>query len=503
MEGRLAVKAATGLIGGHMDSDYRRAVLKANRKLRVKSISAKRKAPSSLGRAKEVAGKKERHPIEKSVESVIHAIMDVRVCSANYIPAARLAYEAELQSCVKRLEKLGESLAIKKEKAGTYEINELAHTARSLKRIGLSRSPLILQESLFVTSFSAFDRFVGDLMVALFFTKKELFKSINHEVPFKEMLEAESLDDIKRLVLASEIEDLRRQSYVDQFKWLERFFDIKLREWIDWSSFVEASQRRNLYVHCDGVVSEQYLKVCDSVEFKFGDRPKLGQRLKLEDNYFYRVTNVIMDAAVMLAHTLWRKVVPEEIQSADDALVAVVYDFLQGDAWEDALRLGAFHVSQRAFSSELNKRIAVINLAIAYKQSGKKQYDALLKKYDWSSSLPEFTLAIKVLHDDFVGAAEVMRSIGRSGKLLSEIGYHQWPLFRDFRQSQDFMSAYADIFGKPFAEAVTQEAKEAAAHMVRPELTGSDTKVSPRHRLSDLARGERAARPEITKIGKE
>ncbi|WP_156968980.1 hypothetical protein [Arenimonas metalli] len=333
-----------------------------------------------------------------------------------------------------------------------------------MRRLTLSKAPQILQESLFVFLFSALDYFVADLLRALFGKKEQLFHALDRQVQFKDLIAAESLDSVKKAVLDSEIEAVLRQSYADQFKWLETFFGIKLREWNGWPRFIEASQRRNLFVHCNGVVSAQYLQVSDSAGHVFESRPLIGQRLSISDDYFRKATEIVMDVGVFLAHTLWRKVLPDELSAADNALNNLIYDMLKDEEC-DVIRIADFRINQRNNSSDLSKKIATINLCIALKGSGSDAYKQKLEAVDWSSSLPEFKLACAVLECRWGDSVELMHRIGMKGEILNELSYHAWPLFREFRGERQFLDNYALIYGRPFERAAEDVLGEEAVQL--------------------------------------
>ncbi len=134
------------------------------------------------------------------------------------------------------------------------------------------------ESGLFLALFSAFDAFTGNLIAALFNRRPELFGKINRSVSFSEILSAQSINELKDKVLFDEIEQFRRKSYTEQFDQLSSRFDIKLTDFASWPLFVEASQRRNLITHCDSVVSDQYIAVCNSVGIKGADLPKIGRK---------------------------------------------------------------------------------------------------------------------------------------------------------------------------------------------------------------------------------
>ena len=112
--------------------------------------------------------------------------------------------------------------------------------------------------------------------------------------------------------------------------------------------------------------------------------------------------------------------------------------------------------------SDIDLRIRTINSAIATKFSGDENgCKTTLESLDWSAALRDFRLAISVLSDNFPAAAELMISIGKRGELVDELAYHDWPLFYKFRESPDFLSAYATVYGISFIKEALRHTAEA------------------------------------------
>ena len=56
------------------------------------------------------------------------------------------------------------------------------------ERLTHSDVPAVIESSLFLSFFSAFDAYTGELLFALYERKPELFKRLNRSVPFSEIL---------------------------------------------------------------------------------------------------------------------------------------------------------------------------------------------------------------------------------------------------------------------------------------------------------------------------
>jgi hypothetical protein len=96
--------------------------------------------------------------------------------------------------------------------------------------------------------------------------------------------------------------------------------------------------RRNLFVHTDGRVSSQYLRVCGSNNVQIQDGLVIGKQLAATPEYLKQAYICLSEIGVKLAHVLWRKLRPDEIQEADKTLNQICYDYLVDEEYEIALR---------------------------------------------------------------------------------------------------------------------------------------------------------------------
>jgi len=162
-----------------------------------------------------------------------------------------------------------------------------------------------------------------------------------------------------------------------------------------------------------------------------------------------------------LAQTLFRKVVPTELEVADAALTHHMYELNVSEQWDRAILVGEFAISMpmSAISSDNSYRTAIINLAQAYKWSGNHvKAEHLINGKDWSSCGDNYNLALAVLRDDYSGAARYMRALGSSSS-LNKADYLDWPIFREFRNRKEFLKTYEEIFGEPFMTSLLEVAE--------------------------------------------
>jgi hypothetical protein len=423
-------------------------------------------APEILDGPAGPAGKKqvqEAHPVATAIDGIVHRARDIKVAAGQFLPNALKARKRAFEKIERTLTENAPLLEDPDSHVSVLAQKSVHEALARFYRLRSSRVPEVLERGLFLALFSAFDAFTGDLLRGLYARKPELYAALNKSVSFADVLAASSLHDLKRQVLDEDVESLRRESYVDQFTGLQKRFDVKLTDFDRWPEFVECSQRRNLITHCDGVVTDQYLKVCRDAGIVASQLPASGSRVTLGAKYFFSSCELILEVGLKLGQTLWRKTLPSELGESEAQLMRMLYEALENSNWSRARVIGEFAFGQRKTSSDFNKKIVVVNYAQALKRSGATEESRkLLEGVDWTAAANDFKLAKAVLLDDYSEATGLVRRIGTKGDLIDEASYHTWPLFIEFRETDAFALAYADVFGHPYAVKLRREADEAS-----------------------------------------
>lgn len=366
--------------------------------------------------------------------------------------------QKKLRAYIPRIQEGEENKQVKLKSA--HEYADFTAIMKRLDELHSNRSLQVLARSLFVQMFCEFDAFTGALLSAIYIRNDDLLKGIAREISLSDLLEYENIESVKKVMLDKEIETFRRDSYVEQFAQLEKKFGLPLRKFPEWGEFVELGQRRNICTHNNGVVSEQYLVVCDREGWNFPKRPSIGDQLDVPISYLARALVLMSKIGYMLGHTLWSKVFPGETEAVQESLNDNLYSCLEDKRWKTAAELGSFALTDpmRKNVSEINLKIRVINTAIALKFSDNaREACALMKTMDWTASYRDFKLAQAVLEDRFDDAIQFMLLIGKSGELVEQESYHTWPLFHKFRERPEFYETYERIYGVPYTAKVLSD----------------------------------------------
>jgi hypothetical protein len=276
-------------------------------------------------------------------------------------------------------------------------------------------------------------------------TKKSYSLEPGQQVKFQRFMRRVHKADLAKVLL--------RESHTDQFTWLEKKFALPLRKELPaWPLFIEVTERRNLFVHTNGHVSGQYLEVCRKHSCKIPYDVCAGMPLSVTREYFAAASECLWEVGVKLGQVLWRKVQPSEIDVADVSLNDMALNLITEGRYQLAQVLLDFATETLKTHTTANSRLSlVMNRAQAYKWGGDEEScKRILNAEDWTATNLKFRLAYEILRDDFKEANAIVRQIGKDDRELSKHAYREWPIFRVFRKSPEFIALFEQIFDEPF-----------------------------------------------------
>jgi len=361
------------------------------------------------------------------------------------------------QTALDNLKQLRSSITIKNKGADEVnatpeQIKQYVKLQKENKSFGIAAS--ILKKSFIVSLISQFDIHISRLIKTMFYVKPETLNSSEKILKFSELIEFETLEAAKEYLIEKEIETVLRESHSKQFEWLEKKLGVNtLKNLPAWSTFIEITERRNLFVHCDGLISSQYIDVCKNNGVILDDKNKLGHKLDVDEKYFEEAYKCIFEIGVKLAQTMWRKLKTNDLENANIKLHNICIDLIKKEEYDLAHTILDFantDIIKRNFS-EKHKLIFLINKAQTLKWSGEEEKARkILEDTDWSACNDEFKLVKAVLLEDFHEAEKLMFRVGKDTDTFSKENYKASPAFREFRKSNLFLKAYEKIFDEPF-----------------------------------------------------
>jgi hypothetical protein len=281
----------------------------------------------------------------------------------------------------------------------------------------------------------------------MFVAKPELLNASDRVLTFSQLTSFASISDARDSIIEKEVETFLRKSHREQFKWLEdRLATPLTKDLASWTTFIELTERRNLFVHANGRVSQHYLQTGRTEGFSV-DGLQVGDALRVDHSYFSRAYRCIFEIGVKLSQVVWRKLAPDDLQKADGEFLALQYDALISREYALAEMLGEFHRKwiRKKCSDEIRRTI-LINEAIALdRQERGAECRQLLASDDWSSTSAKFKIAVAALENRSADVFALMDIIGPDGE-IDKAAYCNWPLFARLRKDEAFLQKFGEIF---------------------------------------------------------
>lgn len=308
----------------------------------------------------------------------------------------------------------------------------------------------IIPESLFVSLISQYDAFLNRLLKILFNIQPEYINSSERELAFFQLVGFDTIESAREFVIEKEVECVLRKSHSEHFDYLEKKLSIPLRKNLPiWQIFIEITERRNLYVHCDGIVTSQYMKVCKENNCSI-ENAKVNQRLYVNLDYFNDAYKCLYELCTKLTHTIWRKLLKNDIMEADRKLNEICYDLVNSRQFKLADILLDFACKQEKHFNESSKNLFIVNKSLSqYLQDKDKNAKEIIESKDWSASSDDFKLAHLILTDKQNESFELMRKIGKDGE-VDKVSYKTWPLFYKLRDVQKFKDTFQELFQEEY-----------------------------------------------------
>lgn len=313
----------------------------------------------------------------------------------------------------------------------------------------------VISYNIVVSIVSIYDAFLGNLIRTMFEIKPDMLNIEDSKFSITDIIEAGDVENLKRKVIEKQVENILRENHVYHFEWLEKKLGIPLRKDLpSFIDFVEITERRNLFVHANGVVSQQYIQKCTEQNVKGIDNIVIGSKLGASISYIYHCYNIFLEIGLKLGQVIWRKLVGKEsYEAADDNLIDVSYDLLKEKRYELARVITEFGthgpIKHEQKSSEL---VLIVNNALSFYLNGDKEKGKkVLGHSDWSAYNLKFQLARAIILEDYEEAVKLMKKSGKDGEIKKY--EYCWPLFSVFVETTIFKDTFREIFNCEFEKA--------------------------------------------------
>lgn len=308
-----------------------------------------------------------------------------------------------------------------------------------------------LMSTQFVDCITQFDNYLQNLMRCIYRLHPEILKNSNKSITYKELFDITTIDNAKDFVIESVLTELFHGSHSDQFEHFTKITKINVPKEMEelYRQLIEITERRNLYIHCHGKASKQYISICsqNNVEVTVSE----GDYLKIDKKYFLESIDALMELSVKIGFIVWKKQEKSEQENSDKFLISLCNDLIKQGRNKLAIALIDYVIDHKDnHMSVFNKHLLKMYWICAQKKDGNNtDYEKGIQE-DWTSVKPLISLILNVLKDDYDSAIEQMTHIGNDPKEMDRTLFEDSVLFSEFVKKQEFKDAYKSIYSTEF-----------------------------------------------------
>jgi hypothetical protein len=320
-----------------------------------------------------------------------------------------------------------------------------------------------VQNAIFVGMVTTFDELIAQLIRNVLKHTPEILNSFALQIPYKDVVGASDFSSLQERLIRDLVDDLMWKGRLDQLKWLEQTITKdKFSESIpDFEKFIEIAERRNIYVHNNGIVNSNYASRVD-IKKAGVSGADIGKRLYVTETYFKESADVLVEAYVVIVQKVIRKLMRgatnEQRENLDTQFNQAVYDQLDGARDRSAARLAATMLGGGFEISDMTRKMGSVNLGIALKRLGDEEASRkALDSVDWSSARTEFRLCIAAIKEEDEEVYRLLPQMNGSDLIVPQ-SYFDWPAFEWMRSKPDFWSKLQDVYGDTIKKAAEDPA---------------------------------------------
>lgn len=265
------------------------------------------------------------------------------------------------------------------------------------------------------------------------------------KLSYSEILEIDSkLDSVKEILVNQEIDEIMRKPISDWYKILNEKHKINFNILIEYfEEFKEIYYRRNIVVHNNGIVNNDYIK---SVKKEYRSNIRKGELLEVEEEYLkcaFDTTYIMLYGTILCIAKL-----SSSKTELYDAIEDMAFQHMIDGEWNISKFLYKYLMEEckKDLDTATSERIR-INYWLSIKNlDGLQSIHDEIVKYDVSAMEGKYKVAKACLMNDYEEINNLLEIYLGNEIKTSAVEY--WPLFLQYRKSK----AYKELKKKHMSE---------------------------------------------------
>lgn len=279
-------------------------------------------------------------------------------------------------------------------------------------------------EKTVVNCLQIFEEYFSHILKILISIKPEAYfydKTIKYS-----SLISKNIEDLTNELINQEVEKLM-YAVSETIEKANQTHKLKLEKYQDiWSAYVELDLRRNIIVHNEARVNQQYLSGLP----KEYTKPNDGTQLICDDIYIFKSIEVLIKFAYLLYYLI------SDGETQLSFLDSIAFDFLNSEKWDIALFSYDLLLAIPTLTN-VEKTIYQINRLNAKKHiDGLESIKKEIEQFDVSGMENRYLIAKKLLLEEHQEVNELLKIDYPTSFDFEMI--QTWPIFIEYRKSDEY-----------------------------------------------------------------
>jgi hypothetical protein len=246
------------------------------------------------------------------------------------------------------------------------------------------------------------------------------------KIRLEEIKKFASISEIKEHLVESEIFKLTSGGLDEWREFLKEKFGVEFEKVTpDWELFKKYFYQRNLFIHNDGIINEDYIRKSGRTDIKLGDQISINKR-----DLSVCLENFLIVGSTIALMT-WNKLSPKEKAHISENINDLGYHALMSNHWEFSERL---YTLLDMYGGEDDKIISKMNKYLCLKRKGRfNEIKEELESFNHNTYNPKYSLVVYALLDD---CEKALSTINQADMSLGDL--IEWPILEDLRKIDPF-----------------------------------------------------------------
>jgi len=216
---------------------------------------------------------------------------------------------------------------------------------KSLNKIlrSSTRSRLLFNSAL-ISLISAVEWFFSRLLHVHFGKHPQTAISSDKIFSYEDLTGFSTIEDARRNIIEKKVEDILRGSFSEWIKYFRSNLKLSM-SYLDsvFDELIETCERRNLYVHNNGVANSIYLS---KVSNKIASDVKIGHQIEVKRSYLENRISLFERCCILIAAELWKQMLPSDSKRGI-ILIEIAFEHMEKKRWDVAEGLSYFIMNDK------------------------------------------------------------------------------------------------------------------------------------------------------------